>query len=931
VAKIQSKYDGTINLPKTLFEMRAGLPKKEPVMLEDWKANDLYNNLIKHNEGKPKFVLHDGPPYANGNIHMGTALNKIIKDIIIRQKSMEGYQTPYVPGYDTHGLPIELKALASVGDKKKDISKLELRKLCHEFATEHIDIMNEQFARLGVIGDFEHPYLTLKPEFEARQVEIFGTMASKGYIYKGMKPVYWCPECRTALAEAEIEYGDDECDSLFVRFAVTEDPNGVLAKYGIPMEDTYFVIWTTTTWTLPANEAICLNGTFNYSFVKIGGKYHVMATDLVKSVMDACHIEEYEIVGEPVSGAEFELMRYQHVYLPKQGYVILGDHVTLESGSGCVHTAGGHGVDDFNVSKQYPQVNISVPVDDGGYLNDLAGKYSGQKVWAANKTILADLKEAGAVMGVQHIVHSYPHCWRCHNPIIFRATEQWFCSVAAFRDEVYEAIDQVNWMPEWGRDRMRGMVRDRNDWCISRQRTWGVPIPAFYCNQCGKYHITETSIAAVSELFRKEGSDAWYKYEASEIIPAGEVCECGASDWRKDTDIMDVWFDSGSTHAAVLEERPELTWPADLYMEGADQYRGWFQSSLLTSVATRGSAPYKGVLCHGWVVDEQGKQMHKSLGNGVEPSEIIKDYGADLVRLWVGSADYTVDVRAGKNIFKQLSEAYRKIRNTARFILGNLNGFDPNTDMVEDDQLFEIDRFALAKLDDLLRETSEGYAAYNFSKVYHAVHNFCVVDMSNFYLDVVKDRLYCTNGVGRRAAQTAMYRILVDLDKVIAPILCFTSQEIWDHMPKLEGMNKYVVFEQMPLPGKYAADEAFEGKWNRIIAVRDEIKKVLEQARNEKLIGASLEAAVTLYCSETVYEELNAIPMDELADLMIVSKVDLVKGEGGVASAVEGLGIAAVHAEGAKCERCWKYSPSVGSHNVHPTLCARCAGVIESV
>ena len=929
MAKTQSQYDGTINLPKTLFEMRAGLPVKEPAMLKDWQENDLYNNLMKHNEGKPRFVLHDGPPYANGSIHMGTALNKVIKDIIVRYKNMTGFQAPYVPGYDTHGLPIELKALSSVGEKKKDISKLELRRICHEFATEHIDIMNEQFQRLGVIGDFDHPYLTLKPEFEARQIEIFGEMCKRGYIYKGMKPVYWCPECRTALAEAEIEYADDECDSIFVRFAVSEDPNGVLAKYGIPMDKTYFVIWTTTTWTLPANEAICLNGQFEYSFVRINGEYHIMATELVKSVMDACHIEEYEVVGEPVSGAEFELMRYQHVYLPKQGYVILGEHVTLESGSGCVHTAGGHGVDDFNISKKYPQVAITVPVDDGGYLTELAGKYAGQKVWAANKTILADLQASGAVMGVQHIVHSYPHCWRCHKPIIFRATEQWFCSVAAFREDVYKAIDTVNWMPEWGHDRMRGMVRDRNDWCISRQRTWGVPIPAFYCKKCGKYHITDATIAAVSELFRKEGSDAWYKYDAEQIIPAGEVCECGASQWEKDTDIMDVWFDSGSTHVAVLEERPELAWPADLYMGGADQYRGWFQSSLLTSVATRGVAPYKGVLCHGWVVDEQGKQMHKSAGNGVEPKEIIKDYGADIIRLWVASSDYTADVRAGKNIFRQLSEAYRKIRNTARFMLGNLNGFDPNTDMVADDQLYEIDRFALARLDDLLKETHDGYESYNFSKVYHAVHNFCVVDMSNFYLDVVKDRLYCTNGVGRRAAQTTMYKVLTALDKVIAPILCFTSQEIWQHLPKTEGMNRYVVFEDMPQAGAYAADAAFEEKWSRIMAVRDEIKKVLEQARAEKKIGSSLEAAVTLYCSDSVYAELNAIPMDELADLMIVSRVELVHGEGGSASAVEGLGVAAAHAEGAKCERCWKYLADVGSHAAHPTLCARCASVIE--
>ena len=927
--KTKSQYDSTLHLPKTLFEMRAGLPKKEPAMLEDWDKNGLYEQLMKHNEGKPLFVLHDGPPYANGSIHMGTALNKIIKDIIIRQKNMEGYKAPYIPGFDTHGLPIELKALSSVGSKKKDISKLELRQICEKFATEHIGIMSDQFKRLGVIGDFEHPYLTLKPEFEARQIEIFGEMAKKGYIYKGLKPVYWCPECRTALAEAEIEYGEDDCDSIFVRFHVTKDPDGVLAKYGIPMDKTWFVIWTTTTWTLPANEAICLNGALEYSFVKFGGEYHIMATQLVESVMKACGITEYEVVGEPVSGAVFEGMRYQHVYLPKEGLVILGDHVTLESGSGCVHTAGGHGVDDFNVSQKY-NVPITVPVDDGGYLTELSGKYAGQKVWDANKTILADLTAAGVVLGQVHIKHQYPHCWRCHNPIIFRATEQWFCSIDAFKEDVYKAVDSVQWMPEWGHDRMYGMVRDRSDWCISRQRTWGVPIPAFYCKKCGKYHITDATIQAVSDLFRREGSDAWYKYEAEQIIPAGEVCEnCGGTEWTKDTDIMDVWFDSGSTWSAVLGERSELRCPADLYMEGADQFRGWFQSSLLTSVASQGVAPYKAVLCHGWVVDEQGKQMHKSAGNGVEPAEIIKDYGADIIRLWVASSDYTVDVRAGKNIFKQLSEAYRKIRNTARFILGNLDGFDPNTDMLPDDQLQEIDRWALAALDDLLKETDAGYAAYNFNKVYHAVYNFCVVAMSNFYLDVTKDRLYCTSGAARQAAQTAMYKILVALDKIIAPILCFTSQEIWDFMPKTEGMNRYVVFEEMPHAGRYAADEAFKAKWAKLIAVRDEVKKALETARNDKKIGASLEAAVTLYCGGETYDLLNSVPMDELADLMIVSRVELVRGEGGAASAIEGLGITAEHASGDKCERCWKYTADIGSHPAHPTLCARCASVIE--
>ena len=549
-------YNDTIHKMATPFEMRAGLPKKEPKMLEDWEKNHVYEKMIEHNADLPRFVLHDGPPYANGNIHMGTALNKIIKDIIIREKNMSGYCAPYVPGYDTHGLPIELKALSSLGDKKAGISKLELRKICKEFATEHIDVMNSQFARLGVQGDFANPYLTLRPEFEARQVEIFGEMAKKGYIYKGMKAVYWCPEDRTALAEAEIEYAEDECDSIYVRFKLTDDPNGVLAKYGIPLDKAWIVIWTTTTWTLPANVATCLNPSLEYAFVKIGDEYHLMAAGLVESTMKACHIEDYEVLEPRVLGSEFELMQYQHPFLDRKGLVILGDHVTLEGGTGCVHTAPGHGVEDFEVCvNHYPQVPVIVPVDDGGYLTEEAGKeFAGLKVWAANKVILEHIKQSGHLMGVQHITHQYPHCWRCHHPIIFRATEQWFCSIDKFREEAYKAIDEVKWQPAWGHDRMHGMVRDRSDWCISRQRVWGVPIPVFYCKNCGKYHITDASIKAVSDLFRKEGSDAWYKYDANEIMPKTEVCECGASDWEKDPDIMDVWFDSGSTWSAVCRE-----------------------------------------------------------------------------------------------------------------------------------------------------------------------------------------------------------------------------------------------------------------------------------------------------------------------------------------------------------------------------------------
>ena len=919
-------YNDTIHKMQTPFEMRAGLPKKEPKMLEDWEQNHVYEQMIKNNEGKPQYILHDGPPYANGNIHMGTALNKIIKDIIIRYKNMSGFQAPYVPGYDTHGLPIELKALSSLGDKKAGVSKLELRQICKEFATEHIGVMNEQFKRLGVQGNFENPYLTLRPEFEARQVEIFGEMAKKGYIYKGMKAVYWCPEDRTALAEAEIEYAEDECDSIYVRFKLTDDPNGVLAKHNIPLDKAWIVIWTTTTWTLPANVATCLNPNLEYAFVKIGDAYHIMARELVESTMKGCHIDEYEVLPETVLGSELELMQYQHPFLDRKGLVILGDHVTLEGGTGCVHTAPGHGVEDFEVCvNHYPQVPVVVPVDDAGRLTAEAGeKFAGLKVWDANKVILEHIKESGHLMGVQHITHQYPHCWRCHHPIIFRATEQWFCSIDAFKEDVYKAIDSVHWQPAWGHDRMAGMVRDRSDWCISRQRVWGVPIPVFYCKKCGKYHITDASIKAVSDLFRKEGSDAWYKYDANDILPKTEVCECGASDWEKDPDIMDVWFDSGSTWSAVCRERPELRWPVDMYMEGADQFRGWFQSSLLTSVATQGVAPYREVLCHGWVVDAQGKQMHKSAGNGMEPSEIIRDYGADIIRLWVASSDYTVDVRAGKEIFRQLSEAYRKMRNTARFMLGNINDFDPAKDMVDDDQLFEIDRWALEACNKLTATMRDAYEHYDFSRAYHALYNFCVIDMSNFYMDVIKDRLYCADDHARRCAQTALYRILVDFTKLLAPILCFTSQEIWSYIPKLDGMKDYVVFEQMP-EAKAAADEAFEAKWDRIMAIRDDVKKVLEQARADKVIGSALEAGLTLYCSKDVYDFLNAIPMDELADLFIVSHVDLVEGEGGVKGLVEGLGVSAAHAAGNKCLRCWKYETTVGEDG----LCPRCAKVLK--
>ena len=926
-------YNKTINLPKTDFPMRAKLAQREPGMLEEMNRKDLYRKVMERNKDKTPFILHDGPPYANGDIHIGTAMNKILKDMIIRYKNMTGCYAPYVPGWDTHGMPIET-AIQKKGVKRNTMSVPEFRDKCRNFALDFLNRQREQFRRLGGIGDWEHPYITLKPEFEAQQIKVFGAMAEKGYIYQGLKPVYWCPTCETALAEAEVEYADDPVTTIYVKFKVHDD-KGKLAQYG-DLDKMYFVIWTTTTWTLPGNMAICLNPQLEYSLVKTNGEILIMATDLVDSVMKDSGITEYETVGT-LFGDEFEYMTAYHPFMNRDSLIILGDHVTLDAGSGCVHTAPSFGLDDFYVCQRYDEiptgVEMEVSVNAQGFLNEFAGPYEGLHVTKAHPVIFKDLVDMGAILSSADIVHSYPHCWRCKKPIIFRATQQWFASVDAIKDAAVEACDNITWKPEWGKERMISMIRERSDWCISRQRTWGVPIPIFFCKDCGKPYCTPESIAKVSEIFGAEGSNAWWAKEAAELMPEGAACECGCKEFTKETDIMDVWFDSGSTWAAVCDhnpEHPELVYPTDLYLEGGDQYRGWFQSSMLTSIAARGVAPYKHIITHGWTVDGQGKAMHKSLGNGVDPYDIMNKYGADLIRLWAASADYHADMRCSEKIFKQLSQNYLKFRNTARYCLGNLDGFDPNTDCVADDQLQEIDRWALAALDDLIANTNAGYAVYDFNKVYHAVYNFCVVAMSNFYLDVTKDRLYCTNGAARKAAQTTMYKILVALDKIIAPILCFTSQEIWDFMPKTEGMNKYVVFEDMPKAGQYAADDAFKAKWAQLIAVRDEVKKVLEQARAEKIIGASLEAAVTLYCNDAVYDLLNSIPMDELADLMIVSQVELVKGEGGAASAVEGLGVAAAHATGEKCERCWKYSATIGSHAAHPTLCARCASVVEA-
>ena len=929
----QQDYNKTLNLPVTEFPMRAGLPTREPEALKQWQDEGVYEELLKLNEGKPLYVLHDGPPYANGIIHMGTALNKSLKDFIVRYKNMTGFKAPYVPGYDTHGLPTELKARKAAGMKSSErVSALELRKMCKEFAVKFADDQRKQFERLGVLGEWDNPYLTLKNEYVAKQIEVFGKMAEKGYIYKGLKPVYWCSDCQTALAEAEIEYAEDPCFSIYVKFPVKED-KGVLSGLGVDPNKTYFVIWTTTTWTLPANLAICVGPEYEYSVVKCDDEYYIMATELVENSMAAAEKEEYEIVAK-IKGAELEYMVARHPFIDRDSLIIVGDHVTLESGTGCVHTAPGHGVDDFEVCRKYKEIGMVVPVDNKGILTEEAGMFAGIPTESANKKIAVWLDENGYLFALKKIIHQYPHCWRCKNPILFRATEQWFCSVSSFVDEAVREIEKVRWVPEWGEGRITGMVRDRSDWCISRQRTWGVPIPMFYCEDCGKEYITPESIAKVADIFRKDGADAWYALDAADLIVEGAKCSCGCTKFKKETDIMDVWFDSGVSHAAVVDNRDYLgDGPADLYLEGADQYRGWFQSSLLTSVATKGVAPYKTVVTHGWVVDGEGKKMSKSLGNTIIPDDIVKQYGADILRLWVASSDYHADIRVSNDILKQLSEIYRKIRNTARFILGNISDFDPNTDMVADANLEEIDHWALMRLDEVVKACREAYENFEYHIIFHAIHNFCVIDMSNFYLDVLKDRLYVEskNSATRRAAQTAIYKILDTIARLVSPILAFTADEIWQFMPHTSDVDaRHVVYNAIPeAKGEY--DEAFMARWARIHEMRDDVKKALELARAEKVIGASLDAKVTLYAEGELYDFAESVK-DILPIVFMVSDFELQKGQGGsFKGEVEGMSVTATHAEGEKCARCWSFGNTVGKDSQHPTICARCAEVIKTI
>ena len=923
-------YTSTLNLPSTSFAMRANLPQREPEMLKYWENMDLYARLQAQNADKPSFILHDGPPFSNGNIHMGTALNKMLKDFINKYKTMSGYRVPIVPGWDNHGMPIESAIIKKNKLDRKKMSTSEFRTACYKFAEKYVDIQRNQFKRLGVLADWENPYLTMDPKFEEKEVLVFGEMFKKGYIYKGLKPVYWCPKDETALAEAEIEYATDSCTSIFVKFAIKDDA-GKLAGV-CDLSKTYFVIWTTTTWTLPGNLAIALNPVESYVIVKAGEECYIVAEALCAKTMKAGGIEDYEILAA-FPGNTFEYMKAQHPFLDRESLIVNADYVTMDSGTGCVHTAPGFGADDYITCKRYG-IDIIVPVDDRGYQTEDAGKYAGLYYAQSNEVILADMKESGALFASEEMSHEYPHCWRCKSPIIFRATPQWFCSVDAFKEEAVAACQDVTWLPAWGGERMAQMVRDRADWCISRQRQWGLPIPVFYCEDCGEVICDDATIAKVAEVFGQKGSNSWWDLPVEELMPADYTCKCGCKKFRRETNTLDGWFDSGSSHIAVLEQRPELHWPSDVYLEGGDQYRGWFQAALLTAVGAKGEgAPYKTVLTHGWVVDGEGKAMHKSLGNGVDPDDVVKKYGGDIARLWAASTDYHADVRCSDNIFRQQSETYRKIRNTARILLANLGDFNPDTDMVAYDELPAIDQWILARYNKLVGEVRDAFDGYEFHIAYHALNNFCTIDLSKLYVDITKDRVYTerADSKARRSAQTAMYIIISGMTRLMSPIISFTAEEIWQSMPHASTDKAESVFlNDMP-----ACDAALESEgtnaWDDLFELRDDVMKALELARAEKLIGKSLDAKVTVYTADDAAYALLSAFAGDLATVFITSAAEVVKGEApeGAVKGEDGrIAVVVSPAEGCKCDRCWAYAKE-GISEGENFLCARCKNILE--
>ena len=952
-------YSKTLHLPETEFPMRGNLPKKEPGFVEFWQQNHLYEKRIekRKKEGAPTFVLHDGPPYANGKIHIGHALNKTLKDIIVRYHHMAGNEAIYVPGWDTHGLPIEYAVLKDSGEDRANMTPLELRKKCLAYAKKWIEIQKEDFIRMGVVGDFAHRYVTFDPHLEAKELEVFGEMANKGYIYKGKKAVYWCTHCETALAEAEIEYKDRKSPSIYVKYPMI-DVHG-LQPEGVDPSKVFAVIWTTTPWTIPASCYISVNPKFTYVWVhnKAADEYYLMNKELAPASLSDCKVEDYEFVGREMLGSELDLAKFEHplahfapeTYGDRTIYVLEGNHVTLDAGTGCVHTAPGHGVDDFEVYKTYENAGklhqpIVCPVDEKGHMTAEAGEFLvGKTIWEAEGPVISTLAHEGRLLGKKSLHHQYAHCWRCKQPVIYRATDQWFASINDFRDKALKAVDDTRFIPSWGHDRLYNMIRDRQDWCISRQRSWGVPIPAFYCDDCGKWIITPETMKKVEEIVEKEGTDAWWAHSAEELLPEGFKCpHCGGTHFHKEKDIMDVWFDSGSTWNGVLRDPHEESWkdmsyPCDLYLEGSDQHRGWFHSSLLTSVAVNGHAPYKAVLTHGFTMDGEGRKMSKSVGNVVAPQDVINKYGADVMRLWISSVDYQGDVRLSDKIVKSMSDVYRKIRNTFRYLLGNLSDFDPKTDSVAYADMEELDRWALLRMEQVKETVLKAYDDYEFHVMYHAVHNFCTVDLSAIYLDILKDRLYTEKADSklRRSAQTAMYEILTTLVRLVAPVLCFTSEEVWQALPNKKEREWSVHMSDMPKVNEAYLDKALDEKWKKRLAVRSVAMKALEEARQAKVIGHPLDAEVTVYADGEAYDIVKAMEK-ELADFLLVSQTHIVEGSAtapeNAASNEEGTVKASVAVcTLAKCERCWKRSADVDADPKHPGVCARCAHVLTEM
>ncbi|HGH0775447.1 TPA: isoleucine--tRNA ligase [Staphylococcus pseudintermedius] len=913
------EYKDTLLMPKTKFPMRGGLPTKEPQIQQEWKEKDLYRKMLEKNEGQPSFILHDGPPYANGNLHMGHALNKILKDFINRYKTMQGFYTPYVPGWDTHGLPIE-QALTKKGVKRKEMTTAEFRDKCQAFAMEQIDIQKKDFLRLGVNGDFDNPYITLKPEYEAAQIRLFGEMADKGLIYKGKKPVYWSPSSESSLAEAEIEYHDKRSASIYVAFDV-KDSKGIVA------DDAKFIIWTTTPWTLPSNVAITVHPELTYVQMNVDGTRYIIAEALVDAVAEQLGWDKEAVVREKdFKGSELEYIEAQHPFIDRISLIINGEHVTTDAGTGCVHTAPGHGEDDFIVGQKYGLEVIS-PLDDKGVFTAEGGPFEGMFYDKANQAVTELLTEKGALLKLDFITHSYPHDWRTKKPVIFRATPQWFASISKVRQDILDAIEDTKFKVDWGKTRIYNMIRDRGEWVISRQRVWGVPLPVFYAEN-GDIIMTKETVYHVADLFEQHGSNIWFERDAKDLLPEGFTHPGSPNgEFTKEQDIMDVWFDSGSSHRGVLETRPELSFPADMYLEGSDQYRGWFNSSITTSVATRGRSPYKMLLSHGFVMDGEGKKMSKSLGNVIVPDTIVKQKGADIARLWVSSVDYLADVRISDEILNQVADVYRKIRNTLRFLLGNINDYNPATDRIAEADLLEVDRYILNRLREFTAGTLDHYESFDYLNIYQEVQNFINVELSNFYLDYGKDILYIEekNSHKRRSMQTVLFEILVNMTKLLAPIIPHTAEEVWSHIEQVDEESVHLT----NMPAKEEVDQALLDKWNTFMALRDDVNRALEAARNEKVIGKSLEAKVKIGNSPSFDTLAFLEGFNDLHQLFIVSQVELVEDTKGEAYQHGTIEIA--KADGEKCARCWNYSESLGSVGELDNLCPRCQEVVKTL